>query len=172
MTIKRLDWNEYFFRLADVAASRSSCLRRQVGAIIVRDHTVVSTGYNGTPQGMRNCNEGGCPRCAGTVPSGTGYDSCTCVHAEQNAIALAARYGYQTEGAHIYLTAIEPCLSCLKSIRQAGIVSIYVGVPSGHTLEWMDHAYTEVLMGKDGLSQISLCVIGRTRLELGENNGD
>lgn len=164
MAILRPDWDEYFFRLADVAASRSSCLRRQVGAVIVRGYHVVSTGYNGTPFGFQNCDKGGCPRCAGTEPSGTGYESCLCVHAEQNAIASAARYGSGTEYGRMYLTAIEPCLSCLKSIVQAQIIDIFVGVDTIHEPLWLDDMYRTVL----SCAKCNLHIVRRKRVIVGE----
>lgn len=116
----RPEWDEYFMNLAREVARRSNCQRRHVGAIAVKNRTIISTGYNGTPFGVTNCDEGGCPRCAGKTPPGQGYDTCLCVHAEQNAIALAARHGTSTEGAVIYST-LRPCFGCVKEMIQAGI---------------------------------------------------
>ncbi len=116
----RLGWEEYYSSIAQVVSSRSSCLRRKVGALIVMENRIISTGYNGTPFGVQNCDEGGCPRCASEQPSLAGYDWCLCVHAEQNAIALAARQGTSTNGAHLYAT-LRPCFGCLKEAIQAGI---------------------------------------------------
>ncbi len=117
---ERLSWDDYYTSIAYVVSSRSSCIRRQVGALIVMENRIISTGYNGTPFGVPNCNEGGCPRCNSEVASLAGYDWCLCVHAEQNAIALAARQGTSTNGAELYATH-RPCFGCLKEIIQAGI---------------------------------------------------
>jgi len=118
-----LGWDEYYMDIARAVSRRSSCSRRQVGAIMVVDRGIVSTGYNGTPFGFRNCNEGGCPRCASDVPSHNGYDTCLCVHAEENSIALAARRGVQIAQATLY-TTLRPCIHCLRFLVQAGIVAI------------------------------------------------
>jgi dCMP deaminase len=117
---ERPSWDDYYTNITFVVASRSSCIRRQVGALIVMEHRIISTGYNGTPFGVPNCNEGGCPRCNSAVASLEGYDWCLCVHAEQNAIALAARQGTSTNGAEVYCTH-RPCFGCLKELIQAGI---------------------------------------------------
>ena len=111
----RPSWDEYFMEIAQVVARRSNCSRRSVGAVIARNHHVLSAGYNGTPKGVKNCFEGGCPRCAGHAKSGTHLDECLCTHAEQNAICQAACYGPSIEGATIYVT-ISPCLTCAKLV--------------------------------------------------------
>ena len=116
----RPGWDAYFMTLAGEVAKRSNCRRRKVGAIAVKNRTIISTGYNGTPFGVRNCDAGGCLRCASDAPPGQGYDTCVCVHAEQNAIALAARHGTSTEGAVIYTTH-KPCFGCAKEMIQAGV---------------------------------------------------
>lgn len=117
-------WHEYFLSICEVVSDRSSCSRRKLGAVIVMDRDIISTGYNGTPKGMKNCNEGGCIRCndsnAGTMSN---YDLCVCVHAEENAIALAARNGTMVKGSIMYCTT-RPCLNCLKLIIQSGIVCV------------------------------------------------
>lgn len=115
-----MDWHHYYLGIADAVSARGSCSRRKVGALIVVDRAIVSTGYNGTPSGATNCNEGGCPRCAGQAPPGSGYDLCLCVHAEQNAIAQAARHGNATNGGVLYCT-LRPCFGCVKESIQAGI---------------------------------------------------
>lgn len=106
--------------MAHLAASRSTCLRRHVGAVIVKDRMVLSTGYNDTPRGVPNCGDGGCARCASDAPSGTGLDTCLCLHGEQNAIIQAAYHGVSINGATIYVTH-QPCLTCAKMILNAGI---------------------------------------------------
>ncbi|MBO6167989.1 MAG: dCMP deaminase family protein [Kiritimatiellae bacterium] len=125
-TDPRPSWDEYFMGIAEVVAKRSNCLRRHVGAVVMRDNHILSTGYNGTPRGVRNCFEGGCPRCAGESASGTHLDECLCTHAEQNAICQAALYGHALEGGTIYVT-ISPCLTCAKLIINAGIREVVYG---------------------------------------------
>ncbi|MDP6348648.1 MAG: dCMP deaminase family protein [Chloroflexota bacterium] len=130
----RPEWDEYFMNLAREVARRSNCQRRHVGAIAVKNRTIISTGYNGTPFGVTNCDEGGCPRCAGDTPPGEGYDTCLCVHAEQNAIALAARHGTSTEGAVIYST-LRPCFGCVKEMVQSGIGEVVYEEDIGYDAE-------------------------------------
>lgn len=120
----RPTWNEYFLILAKLAAIRSTCIARQVGAVIVKNKRVLATGYNGPPSGSVHCiDQGYCypglPNCdaSKTMPS-------RAIHAEANAIAQAAKHGISTEGASIYVT-LEPCLSCLKLIISAGISDVY-----------------------------------------------
>jgi dCMP deaminase len=86
----RPDWDTYFMDIAHVVARRGNCLRRKVAAVVAADHRIISTGYNGTPRGVRNCCEGGCERCAGDAPSGSDLSSCICSHAEENAITQAS----------------------------------------------------------------------------------
>ena len=116
----RPDWDEYFMNIAKVVSLRSNCLKRKVAAIIVRDRRVISTGYNGTPRGTRNCYEGGCPRCAGFADSGTRLEECLCSHGEENAITQAAYHGVSVKGGTLYST-FAPCLMCTKMIINAGI---------------------------------------------------
>ena len=119
-SIQRPDWDEYFMNVAKVVSTRSNCVRRKVAAIIVRDKRVVSTGYNGTPRGTKNCNEGGCPRCNGHSSSGTNLDECLCSHGEENAIVQASYHGVSLKDAIIY-TTFAPCLMCAKMIINSGI---------------------------------------------------
>ena len=119
----RPGWDEYFMNIAKVAAARGNCSRRQVAAVIVRDHRVISTGYNGTPRGVRNCCDGGCPRCSSDAPSGTRLTECLCSHAEENAIVQAACYGIAVKDATLY-TTYSPCLQCAKMIINAGISEV------------------------------------------------
>ena len=101
---ERPDWDEYFMEIAKVVALRSNCSRRHVAAVIVKDKRIISTGYNGTPRGIKNCNEGGCPRCSGHAPSGTGLEECICSHGEENAIVQAAYHGICVKDATLYTT--------------------------------------------------------------------
>ena len=121
--LTRPDWDEYFMKLAKVAALRSNCIKRKVAAIIVRDRRVISTGYNGTPRGTRNCFEGGCARCNSLADSGTQLDECLCSHGEENAITQAAYHGVSVNGATLY-TTFSPCLTCTKMIINAGIEEV------------------------------------------------
>jgi dCMP deaminase len=121
-------WDEYFIKIAMLVASRSSCMSRQVGAVIVKDKMIISSGYNGTPRGIKNCDEGGCRRCAdkkaGKVNSGERLDECVCVHAEENALLQAAYNGVSVKGGVLY-TSLCPCRYCTKHIINAGIKAVY-----------------------------------------------
>jgi dCMP deaminase len=119
----RPEWDEYFMSIAKVVASRSNCIKRKVAAIIVKDKRVISTGYNGTPRGARNCNEGGCPRCNSMAESGTALEECLCCHGEENAITQAAYHGTSVKGATLY-TTLAPCLLCTKMIINSGIAEV------------------------------------------------
>lgn len=119
----RPGWDKYFMDIALVAASRSNCSRRHVAAVLVRDRRIISTGYNGTPRGVRNCSDGGCPRCNSNTPSGHGLGDCLCSHAEENSIVQAAYHGISVKGSTLY-TTFSPCLTCAKMIINAGIVEV------------------------------------------------
>ncbi len=119
----RPSWDEYFMNIARVVAMRSNCMKRKVAAIIVKDRRVISTGYNGTPRGAKNCNEGGCPRCNSMAESGTALDECLCCHGEENAITQAAYHGTSLKGATLY-TTFAPCLLCTKMIINSGIAEV------------------------------------------------
>ena len=116
---------EYMMNIALTVRSRANCKGSKVGAVLARDGHIVSTGYNGTPHNMPNCDEGGCVRCSDRkkFPKGTAYDLCICVHAEQNALLSAARFGISVEGSLLYST-IRPCFSCAKEMLQAGIKGV------------------------------------------------
>lgn len=119
----RPSWDEYFMNIAKVTALRSNCMKRKVAAVIVKDKRVISTGYNGTPRGVTNCNEGGCPRCASIDASGKDLGECLCSHGEENAIVQAAYHGVSVKGATLY-TTFSPCLMCTKMIINAGIQEV------------------------------------------------
>jgi dCMP deaminase len=125
---QRPDRDDYYLGIARAVAARSSCARRQVGALIVVERAIISTGYNGTPVGVRNCAVGGCPRSASAAAPGEGYDSCLCVHAEQDAIVLAARHANATDGGVLY-TTLRPCFGCAKEAIQAGLREVVYGAP-------------------------------------------
>ena len=137
---ERPDWDDYFMEIAHVVARRSNCMKRKVAAIIVRDKRIVTTGYNGTPRGARNCNEGGCPRCNSLTPAGTDLGECLCSHAEENAIVQAAFHGFSVRGGTLYCT-FSPCLNCTKLIINAGIVEVVYNAAypmGGQSLRLMD----------------------------------
>jgi len=140
----RPDWDTYYMDIARAVAARSNCIRRRVGALIVVDRSIISTGYNGSPMGVRNCSEGGCARCASEAPSGSGYDTCICVHAEQNAFLLAARHGNATDGGGLYST-LRPCFGCLKEAIQAGIREIVYAEPYAYETE-LEEAYQQLVV--------------------------
>jgi dCMP deaminase len=118
----RPNWDQYFMQLASLAAQRSNCMKRRVGCVLVREKRVISTGYNGTPRGLRNCSEGGCPRCNKGQGAGVGLSTCLCIHAEENALLEAGRERIR-EGAIIYCDTC-PCLTCSIKITQVGISEV------------------------------------------------
>jgi len=117
---ERPDWDEYFMSIARVVAARGNCVKRKVAAVITVDRRIIATGYNGTPRGTTNCNEGGCPRCNSFAPGGTDLGECLCSHAEENAITHSAYHGVAVRGGTLY-TTLCPCLMCTKMIINAGI---------------------------------------------------
>lgn len=122
---KRPSWQQYFMQMAVLASKRSTCLRRAVGAVLVKDNQILSTGYNGGPKGIAHCAEVGCLREKNSVPSGQMHELCRGVHAEQNAIIQAGLNGSSTRGAVIYCTH-QPCSICAKLIINAEIKTVYV----------------------------------------------
>jgi dCMP deaminase len=136
----RPSWDEYFLSIARVVASRSNCVKRKVAAVITRDRRIISTGYNGTPRGTRNCNEGGCPRCNAFAEGGTRLDECLCSHGEENAITQAAFHGVSVRGGTLY-TTFSPCLTCTKMIINAGIEEVpTTRLPAGRVLALLREA--------------------------------
>ena len=123
MKNNRPGWDEYFMKIAEASATRSNCYRRHVGAVIVKDSRVISTGYNGTPRGIKNCFDGGCPRCNSSAITGGKLDECLCCHAEENSIVQAAYHGVTVKDSTIY-TTYSPCLYCSKMIINAGIKEV------------------------------------------------
>jgi dCMP deaminase len=122
----RLSWDEYFMEITRLVSKRSTCLRRQVGAVLVRDRQILATGYNGPPRGLPHCEEVGCLREMMGVPSGERHELCRGLHAEQNAIIQAANHGVGIRGATLYSTT-HPCVICTKMIINAGIQRIVYG---------------------------------------------
>ena len=146
---KRPSWDEYFMDMAELVAKRSTCLRRNVGAVVVQDRRIVATGYNGAPKGIPHCNEieGCCLREQLGIPSGERHEMCRALHAEQNAIIQAATSGQSVEGATIYITH-QPCVICAKMIINAGIERIVVkeGYPDELSREILREAGRRIIM--------------------------
>ncbi|GAB6086239.1 deoxycytidylate deaminase [Alkaliphilus crotonatoxidans] len=116
----RPSWDQYFMEMAEIAKKRSTCGRRQVGAVLVKDKRVLASGYNGAPSGIQHCSQVGCLRDRLKVPSGERHELCRGIHAEQNAIVQAAYHGVAIQGATLYVTH-QPCSLCAKIIINAGI---------------------------------------------------
>ena len=120
---KRPSWDEYFLEIAALVKTRSTCIRRQVGAVFVRDKRVLATGYNGAPSGLKHCDEVGCLREREDVPSGERHELCRAIHAEQNALLQAAQHGVGLSGSVLYSTT-QPCVLCAKMMINAGVKRI------------------------------------------------
>ena len=118
--IKRPSWDEYFMEITTLVGQRGTCLRRQVGAIIVMENRILSTGYNGSPKGLPHCETVGCIREEMKIPSGQRHELCRGLHAEQNAIIQAAWHGVKIQGGTLYCTH-KPCVICVKMMLNAGI---------------------------------------------------
>lgn len=119
----RPSWDDYFMGIAKVVSSRSNCLKRKVASIIVKDKRIISTGYNGTPRGVRNCSDGGCARCGHFGESGRDLGECVCSHGEENAIVQASYHGVPIAGSTLYST-YSPCLICTKMIINSGMAEV------------------------------------------------
>ncbi len=146
--MQRPSWDEYFIKMAELAATRSTCIRRQVGAVIVKDKRVITTGYNGAPKGIEHCEDrGGCLREQMGIPSGERHELCIALHAEQNAIIQAATLAQSIEGATIYVTH-QPCVICSKMIINAGIRRIVVkeGYPDDLAVKLLEEAGLKIIM--------------------------
>nr|CAG8611660.1 5483_t:CDS:2 [Entrophospora candida] len=117
----RPSWDTYFIHLSELAAKRSNCMKRKVGCILVRNNRIISTGYNGTPRGLKNCNQGGCDRCNDAAPCGTGLDKCLCLHAEENALLEA---GKERGDECILYCNTCPCLGCTVKLIQIGVKEV------------------------------------------------
>lgn len=140
-------WDKRFMELTELVGTWASCYRRKVGAIIVKDKRVLTTGYNGAPAGISSCVERGeCLREKMNIPSGTRAETCYAAHAEQNAIIQAARYGANIDGATLYCTH-QPCVICAKMIINAGIKRVVYkeGYPDEFSIELFKEAGTEII---------------------------
>jgi dCMP deaminase len=139
----RPDWDQYFMEIAHQVARRTTCRRRAVGAVIVKDKRILATGYNGVPQGIEHCLDRGCLREQLGIPSGQQHELCRGLHAEQNAIIQAAKHGITIDGATVYCTT-QPCIICAKMLINSGITEIV-----------FEHAYpddlTEGMLAESGV---------------------
>ncbi len=122
---ERPDWDDYFMAIAQIVSKRSTCLRRKVGAVLVKEKRILATGYNGAPTGLAHCREVGCLREKLNIPSGERHELCRGLHAEQNAILQAAYHGVSIKGSKLYITC-HPCSVCAKMIINAGIEEIII----------------------------------------------
>ncbi len=143
--MSRPSWDQYFLEIASVVSKRSSCVRRQIGAVIVRDRRILTTGYNGAPSGLAHCIDTGCLRDQLKIESGTRHETCRALHSEMNAIIQAAQHGVCTKGATLYCTH-QPCSVCARMLINAGIVRIvYMGdYPDTFSMELLEEAGIQV----------------------------
>ena len=148
-TKTRPGWNEYFLSIADLVSKRSTCLRRRVGAVLVKDKRILATGYNGAPSNIRHCDITGCLRERLKVPSGERHELCRGLHAEQNALLQAALHGVSTEGAKVYATT-QPCIICAKMLINAGIKELIISAhyPDKMAKEFLKEAGIKVRVVK------------------------
>lgn len=144
----RPDWDTYFMEMARLASRRSSCLRRAVGAVLVRDKRLLATGYNGVPSGVTHCEVTGCLREKLQVPSGERHELCRGLHAEQNAIIQAALHGVSTKGAVLYCTTL-PCIICAKMLINSGVRKVFY-------LDGYSDTLTEEMLAEVGLELVRL----------------
>ena len=147
---RRPTWDEYFLQLARQAATRSTCLRRQVGAVLVRDKRILTTGYNGAPRNTAHCLDVGCLREQLGIPSGERQELCRAIHAEQNAIIQAALHGISIEGATLYCTH-QPCILCAKMMINARVTKVVyqLSYPDWTALDFLRQAGIEVVRVKE-----------------------
>ena len=129
----RPSWDDYFMTIANSVRTRSTCLRRQVGAVIVKDRRILTTGYNGPPMGISHCTSENCIRTKLNIPSGEKHELCRGLHAEQNAVVQAAYHGVSICGASIYITH-QPCSICTKILINSGINHFLFKSPYNDTL--------------------------------------
>lgn len=141
----RPSWDEYFLEMANLVAKRSTCLRRKVGAVLVKDKRILATGYNGAPRGLSHCLDIGCLRQKLKIPSGERHELCRGLHAEQNALIQASLYGISVKDSAFYLTN-QPCIICAKMLINAGIKEIIIaeGYPDKMAQDFLKEAKIRV----------------------------
>lgn len=153
-----MDRHEYYMNIAMAVRKKANCLGRKVGAVMVKDNRIISTGYNGTPEGVENCTDGGCVRCRDriTYKASVGYDVCICVHAEQNALISAARFGNAVEDTVVYST-LRPCFDCTKAMLQAKVLAVYYLHDWQHPINELHEQYM-LLQSKfpEGVHQVGI----------------
>ncbi|MGE5196962.1 MAG: deoxycytidylate deaminase [Deltaproteobacteria bacterium] len=144
-THKRPSWDEYFLELARLVSKRSTCLRRRVGAVLVRDKKILATGYNGAPSGIRHCTDRGCLREKLKIPSGQRHELCRGLHAEQNVLLQAALHGSSTKDGILYITN-QPCSICAKMLINAGVRETVIaeGYPDAFARKFLKEAGIKV----------------------------
>lgn len=142
---KRPSWDEYFLEVAALVARRATCLRRKVGAVLVKNKRILATGYNGAPSGLAHCLDAGCLREKLKIPSGERHELCRGLHAEQNVLVQAALYGISTKDSTLYVTN-QPCIICAKMLINAGIQQVVVadGYPDKMALDFLKQAKIKV----------------------------
>ena len=152
----RPSWDTYFMEITRVVANRSTCLRRKVGATIIKDKRILTTGYNGAPNGLAHCQEVGCIRAEKQVPSGERHELCRALHAEQNAILQAALYGVSIQGATVYCTT-HPCVMCAKMMINAGMKEVVItkSYPDQLAAELLAEAGVKVRYFNDGDNEVT-----------------
>lgn len=143
----RPSWDEYFLNICELVSTRATCMRRRVGAVIVKNKQILATGYNGAPTGIAHCDKVGCLREQLGVPSGQRHELCRALHAEQNAFLQAARHGASLEGATLYITT-QPCSICAKMIINVGIKKVVIegAYPDELALEFLREAGIEMVV--------------------------
>ncbi len=139
--ITRPSWDEYFLEIAALISKRSTCLRRGVGALLVKDKRILATGYNGAPRGLKHCSETGCLREKLKIPSGERHELCRGLHAEQNVLLQASLHGVSVRDSILYCT-IQPCIICTKMLINAGIKEIVAtdGYPDKMSMDFLKEA--------------------------------
>jgi dCMP deaminase len=142
---KRPSWDEYFLEVARLVSRRATCLRRNVGAVLVKDKKILATGYNGAPSGLEHCLDIGCLREKLKIPSGQRQELCRGLHAEQNVLVQAALYGISTQNSSLYVTN-QPCIICAKMLINAGIKEIVIaaGYPDKMAMDFLKEAKIKV----------------------------
>lgn len=153
-----METDEYYLNIAIAVREKANCKGRRVGAVLVKNNRIISTGYNGTPEGIDNCLDSGCHRCdkPDEFPPSTNYDLCICVHAEQNAVLSAARFGISIEGSTVYST-MRPCFNCSKAMLQSKISRVVYNKDWTHPDENIHEQY-ELLQSAfpDGIDHIEI----------------
>jgi dCMP deaminase len=143
--IERPSWDEYFIGIANLVSKRATCLRRKVGAIIVKERRILATGYNGTPSNIKHCDEVGCLRDKLNIPSGERHELCRGLHAEQNVLLQAALYGISVKNSVLYCTN-QPCVICAKMLINAGVQEVVIadGYPDKMSTSFLKEAGIKV----------------------------